>query len=609
MPSNLRATVLLAAAALLAASCAERHARPAASPADRAQPDPHALCIGNLLTAQPATPAETRLAEFLFGAAPEPPLGLLRPVAACASGDQIVVADVGLRALVSLDPARPRLRTLDVTPQAPVALAADSDGSLLVADGAAATAERLDARGRRRTRYTLDGDPFRPAGIAALRGDVWVANTALQRIEVFDAAGSHLRSVGRRGDQPGEFAMPLALAVTPRDDVLVADLLAARVHIFSPDGAFIRSFGAPTRRFDGLSRPKGVAVGPDGVIFVSDAGTRRVHAFRPDGSPLATFGEPPGSPRSLALPAGVAVTTAPLSAELTPPADFRPDYYVLVAESLLRPGIRVFAWRSSAPHDAADHDALLARHDNPHWRADRCDVCHTNGPATAIPVAAADSLCLACHDGTKAHAEAHPVGWPAQGPRTRAPHDWPLDLGRLACLTCHDIRRHCDAAAVRPVRNPALVRGFDPEDALASCAVCHVADPRRDNPHRSNDACRWCHQPVPDLRDGLRRHQSSLRAEPTQVCLNCHTVHADPAPGGHLGKALSTTQLATLKRRGCEPLLPLYDGRVHCSTCHTPHPPGYFPDDSPLGARAHPADGDHNLRTELVTLCTACHPE
>lgn len=617
MPPHLKRAswpLLLAPLALLTPACAERGARPAASGAARPAPAAHARSLGNLRTASPVTPAQAQLAEFLFGAPPEPPIGLQRPVALCAREEGLLVGDVGLGAVVALRTAAPHMQAAADAgaARAPIALSLAPDGGVLVADAATQRVELLDAGGRRVRLFALDDAPLRPAGVTVAEGQVWVSNAARQRIEVFDLrGGSHLRTVGSRGDQPGQFAMPLALATTPSGDVLVADLLAARVHRFAPAGAFLGSLGAPTRGYVGLSRPKGVAVGPDGVIFVSDVGTRSVHAFRPDGAPLTVFGAVADGSDELALPAGVAIAPGPIAAERAVPDGFRADYFVLVAESLLRPGIRVYAWRSRLPDSppSPTAPALRSHSDNPHWRADGCLACHTGASPQAISVAAATTLCVACHDGTRAHAEAHPIGWPAAGLRTRAPRDWPLDDGRIACLTCHDIRRHCDTTAVRPAANPALVRGHDPADALASCAACHLPEPQRENPHRTTDACRWCHQPVPQAADGRRRGDPQLRAQPTQLCLNCHTMHADPAPGGHLGRFLSDARQATLERRGQAHRLPLADGRIHCATCHTPHPPGCFPHDSALGARARGPGSEHDLRVDLVTLCTACHPE
>src|SRR5690348_18288094 len=76
---------------------------------------------------------------------------------------------------------------------------------------------------------------------------------------------------------------------------------------------------------------------------------------------------------------------------------------------------------------------------NPHWDASRCGDCHRAGNgAGPVNGVEADRLCLRCHDGRAASAEAHPVGRVV--PKEQSlPSGWPLNnKGRVGCLTCHD---------------------------------------------------------------------------------------------------------------------------------------------------------------------------
>ncbi len=75
-------------------------------------------------------------------------------------------------------------------------------------------------------------------------------------LKVYDAAGDFVRKIGRRGQGPGEFELPMALHETPGDSIEVADVALLRVSTLGPDLTFARS-----RRLD---------VGGANVVFLGD---------------------------------------------------------------------------------------------------------------------------------------------------------------------------------------------------------------------------------------------------------------------------------------------------------------------------------------------------
>lgn len=86
--------------------------------------------------------------------------------------------------------------------------------------------------------YMLD----RLAGAVRLSdGRIVVANRGTHEIRYFDAAGRHLRSVGRRGDGPGEFRNPFYFNVRPGDTLYVGDFRPFRFLVFSPEGQWLRT--------------------------------------------------------------------------------------------------------------------------------------------------------------------------------------------------------------------------------------------------------------------------------------------------------------------------------------------------------------------------------
>jgi hypothetical protein len=228
-----------------------------------------------------------------------------------------------------------------------------------------------------------------------------------------------------------------------------------------------------------------------------------------------------------------------------------------------------------------------------------------------------DEVCLKCHDGRQAKAELHPIGQTFENEQVEAPEGWPLLDGRLACVTCHNVRRACDHVGRRPDGNTSFVRGWQSNNILAFCARCHVRSEShtRHNPHRmltptgevEERACLLCHRSLPDSAGKMNRTgRPDLRTHEFSLCLNCHSRHVDYFEPGHIGASVSSEMQATLKGR-----LHLSEyGSILCSTCHNPHQAGLFSEHSELARGAMIHDGKvRPLRFRGLDkeLCLACH--
>ena len=93
---------------------------------------------------------------------------------------------------------------------------------------------------------TAEGDGpdilFRVLHAARLSdGSVAVLDGSSGEIRVFGETGEHLRSMGRRGEGPGEFRGPWLFWVLPGDTLWASDYTPWRFNVFSVDGAFDRS--------------------------------------------------------------------------------------------------------------------------------------------------------------------------------------------------------------------------------------------------------------------------------------------------------------------------------------------------------------------------------
>ncbi len=156
-----------------------------------------------------------------------------------------------------------------------------------------------------------------PRGVAAAPdGSLYVADSANNRIEHFDAQGQLIKSWGsfadvQQGAAPGgTFNEPWGVAVGPDGSVYVADTWNHRVQKFSADGAFLAMWGAPpgtTTDALALYGPRAVAVDGQGRVFIADTGNKRVVVLSSDGQFLGQFGTPGAGDGQLDEPVGLAV--------------------------------------------------------------------------------------------------------------------------------------------------------------------------------------------------------------------------------------------------------------------------------------------------------------
>jgi sugar lactone lactonase YvrE len=125
---------------------------------------------------------------------------------------------------------------------------------------------------------------------------LYVSDIDLDQVLVYDADSLKLlRKIGTTGHHhelttPGDFARPTGLAVDQDGNLYVADTLNNRIEIFDADGKFISTFGKAGDGPGYFSRPKGVAIDSDGHIWVVDGMQDRVQVYNQDAQLLISFG-------------------------------------------------------------------------------------------------------------------------------------------------------------------------------------------------------------------------------------------------------------------------------------------------------------------------------
>lgn len=71
------------------------------------------------------------------------------------------------------------------------------------------------------------------------QGAIYALDQRKPRIDVFSDAGTHLRSIGRKGQGPGEFQIPFFISLSPAEELMVGEM--GRLSYFDRSGIFLRS--------------------------------------------------------------------------------------------------------------------------------------------------------------------------------------------------------------------------------------------------------------------------------------------------------------------------------------------------------------------------------
>lgn len=186
----------------------------------------------------------------------------------------------------------------------PIGVALDTRGMLYVSDSSLRRIFVYDRKGKSVRKIGSDALLQRPTGIAIdpSSGRLYVVDTLAHAIKVFSLDGSFLFSMGKRGKGEGAFNYPTAITLDKDGNLYINDSMNFRVQIFKPDGTFSGLFGKHGDGTGEFSNPKGVALDSEGHIYVTDAIFDRVQVFNTAGELLLTFGEAGQAPGQFWIP-------------------------------------------------------------------------------------------------------------------------------------------------------------------------------------------------------------------------------------------------------------------------------------------------------------------
>lgn len=243
-----------------------------------------------------------------------------KPGGIAAHKGRIYVVDTVMRSVAVFDVPRRRVFRFGVREpnrlQKPTDIAVDDLGRTYVTDVKAKTVMVFDSLGLYLRSVGKPGDFERPVGVAVNRaGDrIYVVDRGTvedekHQVLVFDDEGKHLRTLGPRGKEPGQFNMPVAASVASDGTLFVLDAGNFRVQSFDPEGNFLKAFGQAGNALGDLARPRGIAVDRENNIYVTDAMFGNFQIFSREGQLLLAVGQLKRSDgrAHYGLPASIAV--------------------------------------------------------------------------------------------------------------------------------------------------------------------------------------------------------------------------------------------------------------------------------------------------------------
>jgi sugar lactone lactonase YvrE len=130
-------------------------------------------------------------------------------------------------------------------------------------------------------------------------GNIFILDSGNQRIQVFGADGKYLRTIGRRGQGPGEFESLSSIAVDPKGNLHVLDGAQKRIQVFTPRGEVLKTVTTPKLRLDQLRLLASGSMVTRGYeafgirgVSVEKAQPKLVKILGPDLEVIREFGEP-----------------------------------------------------------------------------------------------------------------------------------------------------------------------------------------------------------------------------------------------------------------------------------------------------------------------------
>jgi DNA-binding beta-propeller fold protein YncE len=313
--------VAVMAGAMLLAGCAGARKAPQTEPQRLvwpAPPQPARIQFVRSLVGEKDLVQDTtfsqQILELLSGVKP-PPKRIVEPMGLAVSddGQRLYVSNFNRLAVFAFDFTEKTFEQIEPLAR-PVGLCLDADDRLYVVEQAKRQISVFDREGSP-IRSITHASVERPTGIAIDRdrGKIYLADTGTSEsethtVKIFDMEGELIGTIGDgKGSGPGQFLYPTYLAVDADGNLYVTDTLNARVQVFDADGQYVKSIGERGNAWGMFDKPKGVALDSFGNVYVVDSGWSNVQIFNEKGQVLLFFGGRGPVPGMLKNPTAIAI--------------------------------------------------------------------------------------------------------------------------------------------------------------------------------------------------------------------------------------------------------------------------------------------------------------
>jgi len=281
---------------------------------------------------------------------PENPFG--KPYGAAVSGKKIYVCDTSLGVVLVLDLQARRLRGISPRGEGsfrlPLNMAIDAEGNYYVADSGREQVIILDA-GEHFVAALGEKGAMQPRDVAVGKDRFYVADIKNHCVHVYDKAQRtvlfDVPNAQDASDLKRKLFQPTNLAVDSEGRIYVSDSGAYRIQVYDPSGKFLRTVGRYGDNVGEFTRVKGVAVDRENRLYAVDAASQVVQIFDDQGKLLMWFGQPESSDVGLDLPSKVLVDydDVGLFQDLAAP-NFQIEHLVLVINQLGPRKVSVFGF-------------------------------------------------------------------------------------------------------------------------------------------------------------------------------------------------------------------------------------------------------------------------
>lgn len=256
---------------------------------------------------------EKNLMSYLTGARP-PQKELSKPYGAAVGGHKIYICDTELGAVVVADLPTKHFGVIDAQGEGalkmPLNLTVDSDGTCYVADAGREQVVVFDKNGNYLSTIGKQGE-MEPRDVAVSQDRIYIADLQTHNVHVLDKASRHvLFDIPRHGDETNQshaLFTPTNLGLDTKGNLYVSDTGAFRVQMYDANGKFVRSVGEMGDGLGQFARVKGIALDRENRLYAADAMSQVVQIFNDDGKLLTWFGEPGTDSKLQNLPAKVVV--------------------------------------------------------------------------------------------------------------------------------------------------------------------------------------------------------------------------------------------------------------------------------------------------------------